>query len=1389
MQQSETRDDAATGKVSEQTGQSLADPPLIFDSQVERLLTLAEATLSGKKVAENPHAPQKEPDARKAKSTPEAEERSTPPALLVVRGASGAGKTTVLERFAAGLNVKSFFLRCHEGWTDPLHVFVDLVAALRKSRQGVERVLERHAWGLTPVCPAGAKDMPAEPIDKLTFFAALAGFLTDLAREEPFVVIIDDLSCGDPLVPEFLGFLGRALRKTYTAAFARRNDAGQPDTPRLLAVVSASPLEDGDDPHARALAGLMEEQFAVVTDLPEADRAQCQRLLSASPWRKLSNGNLARFLALSQGNPLRCRALLRLCEAASPETNADGAVARAEHLAADGVVRGLMLRLSPALRNLISVLALFRRPVAEDMLGRVMERRDVDHLLIEAEQCGLVCGSPQGWFLANHELATVAHQILTPSERAQWHDRIAASLAGDGPQDRPDLPYALCQHLVSGGNPRAAIEPGLRAAEFLTRSFAFQRALVVLYNLLGILRTAPPCGASPAEVTLRIIEIEERIGRVEAAKRNLKMLLFEPGDPSLDDATRADLYVRLARVYMAAGRHSKALRTASRGFVKKLPERSLARLWEAIAAIHLDRNDPKKALNYCLRGLSHARGDDAGAERADLRQLLARIYRARGAYGLAIESLLQALETVERTAGEHAARPILDELGALYLAQGNYFRAARYLYRSLDAKRAVHDFQGMAASYAALGEVYSRSGNFSKALEEQRKAAEAHELLGDWGGLGRDLIEAGDALRSLGDIGDATACYRSAIDVAEKSGRTEDLVSAFMALAETYFFLGDLRQAETYLRQVQILAQEFKLRVFEARSEQLAGVIATFHREWDDAAKHLQKAGDLYAGLGMRCEETDARLDLAYTYYDRELFDEALKTAGKAQASADELRAPLLQARALQIKGFVYRLSETGMPGKWREYLDRALQIARSVADVRLHFEILYSLGKAYHFEQSHEEAESWYRKAGDILDRVAASLSEDEALRFWADKRRKLFKEDYERLRREFGARASAPAGREKANDGWSENIDAAAYQDLLSKVGHLAAATTHANFYVQLLGLGLDLVKADRGFLVEVTATGWQYAAYRGLRPETLTGRLSYAETLVNEALRRRSVFITTGKEEEEKFGSRTALAEFKDREAVLLPIMNGTEVMGVLYGDQTIEGDSGFPPWTREILEQFQFHAGTAWRNRRTFLAATTWPGTPFLVEPYFTQVVREAQAQEARGGKPCALLGIRLPFPLGDLAPHHARSIQYVIGRENAAGVLGDSVVVVLLRADATPKETEASVSSLLASLRKLLPVKQHLLYRPEDPAGNPREWLQRLKHVLNPSAQLADEIQDLTGCEVSLRDAKQILEKHIIMKTLRHAKGNITRAAELLGIHRPQLSQLIRKHELRKEAFL
>ena len=342
--------------------------------------------------------------------------------------------------------------------------------------------------------------------------------------------------------------------------------------------------------------------------------------------------------------------------------------------------------------------------------------------------------------------------------------------------------------------------------------------------------------------------------------------------------------------------------------------------------------------------------------------------------------------------------------------------------------------------------------------------------------------------------------------------------------------------------------------------------------------------------------------------------------------------------------------------------------------------------------------------------------------------------------------------------------------------------------NFFAQVLGLALDLVKADRGALVEVNADGWQYAAFRGIRPEAFTGALSYVDTLIGEVLRHRKLIATSGKDEEEKYGSRANLAGMRDRMAILVPIATDEEILGILYLDRADDTEKGFLSRSESLLEQFAPHVAVAWRNRKTFLTATTWPDTTFLVEPYFCQVVKQAVEQQERGGSSFALLGVRLSFPLRELAGPVAKDIQYVIGRERRVGVLNGTILVTLLTGESSPQELTGTARDIVARLKRLVPIKGFRLLTPESSVGGPNEWLRILKDELNPSAGLVEEIESLAGSELSLKDAKQLLEKHVIMKALRQAHGNITRAAQVLGVHRPQLSQLVRKHELKRESF-
>ncbi len=66
--------------------------------------------------------------------------------------------------------------------------------------------------------------------------------------------------------------------------------------------------------------------------------------------------------------------------------------------------------------------------------------------------------------------------------------------------------------------------------------------------------------------------------------------------------------------------------------------------------------------------------------------------------------------------------------------------------------------------------------------------------------------------------------------------------------------------------------------------------------------------------------------------------------------------------------------------------------------------------------------------------------------------------------------------------------------------------------------------------------------------------------------------------------------------------------------------------------------------------------------------------------------------------------------------------------------------------------------------------------------------LDGEIDRLVKGNLSLKEAKGSLERRYITAELSKSRGNITRAAESLGVHRPQLSNLIKKYNVRKEDF-
>ena len=88
-------------------------------------------------------------------------------------------------------------------------------------------------------------------------------------------------------------------------------------------------------------------------------------------------------------------------------------------------------------------------------------------------------------------------------------------------------------------------------------------------------------------------------------------------------------------------------------------------------------------------------------------------------------------------------------------------------------------------------------------------------------------------------------------------------------------------------------------------------------------------------------------------------------------------------------------------------------------------------------------------------------------------------------------------------------------------------------------------------------------------------------------------------------------------------------------------------------------------------------------------------------------------------------------------------------------------------------------------------GNVRELKNRLKRatIMAESKQVSAKDLELDthladAAVYNLREAREQIERQTILRAMSHAGGNISQAADLLGVTRPTMYDLIRKHELK-----
>lgn len=1069
---------------------------------------------------------------------------------------------------------------------------------------------------------------------------------------------------------------------------------------------------------------------------------------------------------------------------------------------------------------LLYVLALVRRPATAAFLERVLGRLAAPEGT-EPSRCaadlsclverGLVERDPDPEGAAGDvyrfrlwDYVEVVSRTIAEDELRRIHDAIAREC-----EERTGVSgeegYEVYYHLRRGTEPSSAVDFGVAAAERFVRSFSLERARQLYRELVEILEGD--------EARPQRLDVLERIARISAALREHSATedacraVAEDDRGTLTPESRLDLLI-LETEAVGALDPARALKIIGKGQKLLSEEVSPAgvRLYQAIARARLERQDWKRAINFGLRGLAICQKlDGLFAERAACHRLVAQAFYRKGDYSHALDNYQRGLEAAEKANDRRLMVSILDDLGRVYLERGEYFRSARYLYKALEVRHRDHDIVGLSRSYDQLALCYRRNGDYLKTIENLNRSLHLKERIGDWEALNPTLGNLGDLYFRLGHYVKAIAYFRREVETC-RSLRSKDqdetlwLVDAFIRLGRVYFEIGDIRQAESYCKQVLTLASEFKLRSQEADGRLLEGGLFALERDWNAAEKSLRAASEAYGRQGHRRRETAATLDLAEVRFSREQHDEALKLASKAQVVAEEIKALDLQARALTLKGNVHRFLKGGNAEKVREHLGKALELSQNLCDVSVLFRLYYSLAKVHHSERDFTEAANYYGKAESILKRIFDRLPEDMAVRFHDDRRRKVFDEDLTRFRREAHDRSSLVDTRDRPLtplEVRDRPVGMADYKDILTRVQRTHRAMHQLHFFDQILGECVEITSADRGFLLRVQNREYLPVTFQGFGSQpTRHPEFSAASQLTEEAIRRGRTVVYSG-------GDKTNLGRFVQVEALagrvllVVPLMTEERIFGGVYIDKP-SALGGFSHRDQTLLEAYAEHAGCALQNRRQLDVAIREPLTGFYTPSYFIDRLREAFRWFNLHGRPFSLLGYYLPTlesALGEgregLGEKLAKTIGEVVSYRSAV-CWGNPVLHVLLEEVDLSSGADEILDRLRAGLERLLGEEIPAVAVPAErhyQQGSEIYYALRRRLLPEETDQRSlAELRRVLARDVTIKEAKGILEKHIIERTLRRTRGNITHAARELGIHRPQLSNLLKKHELKREVF-
>jgi DNA-binding NtrC family response regulator/tetratricopeptide (TPR) repeat protein len=1018
-------------------------------------------------------------------------------------------------------------------------------------------------------------------------------------------------------------------------------------------------------------------------------------------------------------------------EATGGRPRALEAILEARPADADELFRARIGRLSPDGRALLQALAVLGRPAGIDELRRMSGAADdgIARAVAELAESRVVTklvvdGELRLGFLRSAD-AEASYRDLEPAVRRRLHAAAGRLLAQPGDALSSDETVAMAEHLLRGAAGEDAVDAALTAGERLEITYGYDRA-IDLYRRAHATTTRDEVRAL---LEARLCELERLVGDYAAALENAE---------------------RLRRRQPDAAAHRR------------------------LAQLHVLRDELELALEALDAASALAERDPGPAGRAELARVRAQRAEATflaGRHAEAKRECAAALELADDDVeGQDRRLQVQNTLGKVVMAEGNYQGAADLFGANLnEARKLGRAFEECRALYN-LGIAQLRLGNADQAQARYQAALKVAEAAGDHRNRAFCLQNLGVLAHWRNDYTTALTYFHDAVSAFKTIGQRARLAWLALDLASVYLDLNETDRAQAMAQ----LAERFTntgdgaLPVAVAIDrEQLAGRILERRGELDGAAVRLESARSRAAAAGDHERSVEALLHLVRIDLQRG----DVVAAAQRLEDVGTISSQGTRARSLLVHGELE--VSRGEPQAARRLLLEAAELFHRLGDLEGEWRAHLWLGRAAAARGDQPEAERRYRTAQTLDARVRERVP---------DEHREAHGNDPQRLQlaRALGLprvlpMVAAPAKAPRLYPVDEPKAPASRYPKLVGR---------HARLQ-QVFGLldkiaptdSLVLIRGESGTGKELIADALHAGSPRCKAPLVKVNCGALVETLLLSELfgHERGAFTGALQRKKGRFeaadGGTIFLDEIGDispkTQVALLRVLQEREFERV-GGNTPVKVNVRILCATNRNLEQMvargEFREDLYYRLKGIQIELPALreriEDVPLLCESFLERVAEE---RGPAGGELSRkrLADDALALLMSYAWPGNVRELENVI---RSVSLFADGAVIGV-----------RDFADYTEIFRRAEPRSEATAEPPAQP--------QAARNNGAPAAgdAPANAWSRLAAEGLSLKELKTRIEIECITEALGRAHGNITRAAELLGMKRPRLSQLVKEH--------